>query len=76
MPPPWDLPQPGMEPKSLMSPALASGFFTTSATREHFHAWLCIPDAMVRLCPRNCLQRTLETAGLGAGLASGREGCV
>ena len=29
---PGDLPNPGMEPESLMSPALASGFFTISAT--------------------------------------------
>ena len=33
-PPPWDLPNPGIEPVSLMSPALAGGFFTTSATWE------------------------------------------
>ena len=31
-PPPGDLPNPGIEPASLMSPALAGGFFTTSAT--------------------------------------------
>ena len=31
-PPPGDLPNPGIEPASLSSPALASGFFTTSAT--------------------------------------------
>ena len=31
-PPPGDLPNPGIEPTSLMSPALAGGFFTTSAT--------------------------------------------
>ena len=31
-PPPGDLPDPGIKPTSLMSPALASGFFTTSAT--------------------------------------------
>ena len=30
--PPGDLPNPGIEPTSLMSPALADGFFTTSAT--------------------------------------------
>ena len=30
--PPGDLPDPGMEPTSLTSPALAGGFFTTSAT--------------------------------------------
>ena len=31
-PPPGDPPKPGIEPKSLASPALAGGFFTTSAT--------------------------------------------
>ena len=31
-PPPGDLPDPGMELTSLMSPALAGSFFTTSAT--------------------------------------------
>ena len=31
---PGDLPYPGIEPASLMSPALAGGFFTTSATWE------------------------------------------
>ena len=29
-----DLPHPGIEPTSLMSPTLAGGFFTTSATWE------------------------------------------
>ena len=33
-PPPGDLPDPGIEPTSLRSPALAGGFFTTSATWE------------------------------------------
>ena len=28
-PPPGDFPHPGMTPTSLMSPALAGGFFTT-----------------------------------------------
>ena len=41
-PPPGDLPDPGMEPTSRMSPALAGGFFTTRATWEaprfHTHA--------------------------------------
>ena len=31
-PPPEDLPDPGIEPESLASPALAGGFLTTSAT--------------------------------------------
>ena len=33
-PSPGDLPDPGIEPVSLMSPALAGGFFTISATWE------------------------------------------
>ena len=33
-PPPRDLPNPGIKPASLMSPALAGRFFTTSATWE------------------------------------------
>ena len=32
-----DLPNPGIKPQSLMSPALAGGFFTTSATWEAPH---------------------------------------
>ena len=32
--PPADLPDPGVKPVSLMSPALAGGFFTTSTTWE------------------------------------------
>jgi len=33
-PPPGDLPHPGIKPTSFASPALAGGFFTTSATWE------------------------------------------
>ena len=33
-PAPGDLPDPGIEPASLMSPALAAGFFTTRAIWE------------------------------------------
>ena len=33
-PPLGDLPDPEIEPTSLMSPALAGGFFTTSPIRE------------------------------------------
>ena len=33
-PPPGDLPDPGTEPASLTSPALAGGFITTSVTWE------------------------------------------
>ena len=33
---PGDLPDPGIESESLASPALAGGFFTTSATRHMY----------------------------------------
>ena len=33
-PPPGNLPDPGIEPRSLISPTLAGGFFTTSGTWE------------------------------------------
>ena len=38
-PPPGDLPEPGMEPVSLASPALAGGFFITSATSEAIYVY-------------------------------------
>ena len=36
-PTPGDLPDPGIKPASLASPALAGGFFTTSTTWEAVH---------------------------------------
>jgi len=33
-PTPWDLSNPGIKPASLLSPALAGGFFTSSTTWE------------------------------------------
>ena len=39
--PPGDLPDPGIEPLSLTSPALAGGFSTTSATTEaHIYTYI------------------------------------
>ena len=38
-PPPGDLPHPGIEPMSLMSPALVGGFFTISITLEAPEPW-------------------------------------
>ena len=48
---PGDLPGPGIEPTSLMSPTLTDGVFTTSATREvhsfmysTFNRYLCVDN--------------------------------
>ena len=39
-PPPGDLPGPGIEPVSLKSPVLASGFFIASATWEALYFYV------------------------------------
>ena len=41
---PGDLPDPGIKPTSLMAPALAGGFFTTSTTREALITGEISPD--------------------------------
>ena len=46
--PPGDLPNPGIKPTSLPSPALAGRFFTTSATWE---AWDCFLHRIKSLEP-------------------------
>ena len=51
-PPPGDLPKPGIEPTS---PALAGGFFTTSATWEA-QQWMEVPPKSF-LC-QVCMSRT------------------
>ena len=58
-PPLGDLPDPGIEPRSPESPALAGGFFTTSVTWEtlkpkelvHFNNHIFLKN----LKPRNCV---------------------
>ena len=43
-PPPRDLPDPGVEPTSLMSSALAGGFFTTAAAAKSLQSCLTLCD--------------------------------
>ena len=52
-PPPGDLPDLGIEPASLVSPAEAGGFFTTSATWEA-HA-LSSTDEQTEVCTSRAL---------------------
>ena len=63
-PSPGDLPNPGIEPTSLISPALAGTFFTTSApwealTISYFKKWQHLPrtyyDLGIALCPQHAL---------------------
>ena len=45
-PPPGDLPDPGIEHRSVASPALAGGFFTTSTAWEaHIYTATCKADS-------------------------------
>ena len=55
-PPPGDLPYPGIKPASLMSPALAGLFFTTSTTWEaHKMFFAAVPAAkLLQSCPTLC----------------------
>ena len=50
MPSPGDLPDAGIEPVSLMPPALAGGFFTTSATWDAPVVHTCLLIYMHTLC--------------------------
>ena len=51
-PSPGDLPDPGTEPLSLVSPALAGGFFTTSAIWEvGFRWWIAIRHPDIQQVP-------------------------
>jgi len=61
-PPPGDPPDPGIEPTSLTSPALAGGFFTTSATWEA-HYFLPF-SSVAQSCPTLCIPMNCSTPGL------------
>ena len=61
-PPPRDLPDPGMEPTSFKSPALAGGFFTTRATWE---AYLTAPAGPSLLPPASWCDSASPPAGSG-----------
>ena len=43
-PPPGDLPDPGIEPTSLMFPSLVCGIFTTSATWKAQNTYILMPN--------------------------------
>ena len=53
-PPPGDLPDPGIKPMSLISPALAGGFFTTSATWEAQEDIQYILIILLKFCKWGC----------------------
>ena len=53
-PPPGDLPNPGIKPASLMSPALAGGFLTTSTTWEAQAFIISLCCAILRLVAQSC----------------------
>ena len=63
-PPPRDLPNPGIKPTPLMSPALAGGFFTTSATWEALNARISQFSSVAQSCPTLCDPMDRSMTGL------------
>ena len=59
-PPPGDLPDSRIEPVSLMSPALAGGFFTTSATWETHISSLSVVNGLAEWSVRDTERTGLE----------------
>ena len=58
--PPGDLPNPGIQPMSLMSPALAGGFFTTRAAWEaHTLSSTRYHPVLSLLACQHCLQKRM-----------------
>ena len=58
-----DLPNPGIEPASLMSPALAGRFFATSATKNIYNNAYCFCCSVAQLCPTLCNPMDYSTQG-------------
>ena len=65
-PPPGHLPDPGIEPTSLISPVLAGGFFTTSATYLNTnHCFSTIQfSSVAQSCPTLCNPMNRSMPGL------------
>ena len=64
-PSPGDLPEPGIEPESLTSPALASGFFTTSTPWEALMTPIAIDNTSITWLPHFCfVVRTFKISSL------------
>ena len=69
-----DLPDPGIEPTSLLSPALAGGFFTTSTTNDGTDALhlmhmekrmkICIHSLIPDLVILKCEQHMVVSDGM------------
>ena len=54
-PSPGELPDPGIEPESVVSLALAGGFFTTSATWEAPHLYLIYTKYITYVIYNTCM---------------------
>ena len=67
-----DLPDSGIEPGSLMSPALAGGFFTTSTTWEALCVCVCV---CVCVCARARVHMHTSVSSLSIHLLDGCLGC-
>ena len=80
-PSPGALPNPGIKPTSLMSPALAGRFFTTSATWDTLSGWKCRSPAeepsqgyWSGLTRRNMRQQSEGPSAWGCPQGTGSQG--
>ena len=71
-PPPGNLPNPGTEPISFASPALAGGFFTTSTTWESVCKWTLSVYKFFSILPSNITQ----TWEIQKTLSGGSNNCL
>ena len=69
-PSPGDLPDPGIEPTCLTSPALAGGFFTTSTTWNYSRTIQTKPQRMMP--SRCCSQHVSKSGRLSSGHRTGK----
>ena len=80
MPSPENLPDPGIEPTSLMSPALAGGFFTTGTTWEAHktRGGVSKPESkcFIRLCGPSVTSQPLCHWAVNNNTQKNRHGCV
>ena len=70
--PPGDLPNPGIKPVSLMPPALAGRFFTTSASWEVLSGcspWGCQESDMTYWLNNSCVRQVKKEDGWKVGVS-------
>ena len=72
-PPPGNLPDPGIKPKFLISPALADGFFTTSTPGKSGVSEIYLPEGRYRGNVPQVSLRVVMRKDIWRGAVTGRQ---